>query len=58
MTKACKIVTIALLLSSSVFAQSSVPKGWHMMDKETSGYYGVSADKAYEFLKSKKLKSR
>jgi subtilisin family serine protease len=27
------------------------------MDKETSGYYGISMDKAYNFVKSKHLKS-
>ena len=49
----------ALLISSASFAQKDeVPKGWHMMDKATTGYYGVSADKAYSFLKSKKIKSK
>jgi subtilisin family serine protease len=28
-----------------------------MMDKAASGYYGISMDKAYQFVKSKKLKS-
>ena len=28
------------------------------MDKTTSGYYGLSVDKAYDFVKTKKLKSR
>jgi len=46
------------LFSSLLFAQNSdVPKGWHLMDKENSGYYGISMDKAYEFVKQKKLKS-
>jgi len=41
-------------------AQTSVvvPNGWHMMDKQTDGFSGVSADKAYQFLKSKNLKSK
>src|ERR1051325_1789455 len=42
----------------STFAQTSVkeeaPKGWHLKDKQTSGYYGISLDKAYAFLKDKK----
>src|SRR6266496_5171056 len=42
------------LITLSSFAQQSikndVPKGWHLMSKETSGYYGISLDKAYEFL--------
>ena len=53
--KRTSIVTISGLLSAALYAQE-VPKGWHMLDK-SSGYYGISADKAYDFLKSKKLKS-
>lgn len=54
------IMLIAALATGTLaFAQKDdVPKGWHMMDKETSGYYGVSADKAYNFIKSKNLKSK
>ncbi len=49
---------LALLVSLSAFAQKNdVPKGWHMLDKATSGYYGISVDKAYSFVKSKGLKS-
>ncbi len=40
------------------FSQNSVkeqvPNGWHLMSKQTSGYYGIGLDKAYEFLKGKK----
>lgn len=55
------LISVALLFSfgtlcSTINAQD-IPKGWHMMDKATSGYYGISVDKAYDFLKSKKLKS-
>ncbi|HQW83949.1 MAG TPA: S8 family serine peptidase [Ferruginibacter sp.] len=47
-----------LFLSITAFAQTNaVPNSWHMMDKEADGYYGVSAAKAYQFLKSKNLKS-
>jgi len=53
-----QLLAFSSLLATSLFAQKEeVPKGWHMMDKEKNGYYGISADKAYEFLKSKKLKS-
>ncbi|HTQ27625.1 MAG TPA: hypothetical protein VMI35_05835, partial [Puia sp.] len=37
-------------------AKSELPKGWHLMDKEKDGVYGISLDKAYEFIKSKNLK--
>jgi len=47
-------------LIGSSFAQQSVkdnvPNGWHLMSKDKSGYYGISLDKAYEFLKGRKSK--
>jgi cell wall-associated protease len=38
--------------------KETTPNGWHMMDKEADGYYGVSAAKAYELIKAKNLKSK
>ncbi|RYG02887.1 MAG: peptidase S8 [Chitinophagaceae bacterium] len=35
-----------------------VPKGWHLLDKSSEGYNGISINKAYEFIKSKNLKSK
>jgi subtilisin family serine protease len=37
--------------------RKEVPNGWHLMDKQKSGYYGISLQKAYDFLKAKKIKS-
>ncbi len=50
------------LLPVTMFAQGTsakteLPKGWHLLDKDKDGYYGVSASKAYEFAIGKKLKS-
>lgn len=57
--KRIPLLAIVGLLSSVTFGQSDdVPKGWHMMDKATTGYYGLSVDKAYDFVKSKNLKSK
>ncbi len=42
---------------SSAFAQKEVPKNWHQLDPITSGYNGISLDKAYSLIKTKKLKS-
>lgn len=60
--RSISMLAIGCILSTGLFAQTSVetgvPKGWHLMDKGTSGYYGISVDKAYDFLKSKKLKSK
>ncbi len=33
-------------------------QGWHLLDKEKDGVNGISVDKAYDFLKSKNLKSK
>jgi subtilisin family serine protease len=44
------------LASVPAMAQTAIPKSWHMLD-QSSGHYGVSADKAYKFIKEKKLKS-
>ncbi|MBL7703539.1 MAG: S8 family serine peptidase [Ferruginibacter sp.] len=58
MTKFFKILFALVLTGISVSAQTStVPNSWHMMDKQEDGYSGVSANKAYAFLKSKNLKS-
>lgn len=61
MTKISIILSAGLLLSAVCFAQNStieVPKNWHQLDKDSTGYYGISLNKAYNFIKSKKLKSR
>lgn len=49
----------ALVWQSSVsYAQGNsvkeLPKGWHLLDKEKDGFYGISMEKAYEFVKGKK----
>ena len=56
--KRTSLFAICALASFALLAQTDVPKGWHMMDKATSGYYGLSVDKAYNFVKAKKIKSK
>src|SRR3954471_3562854 len=49
------IAVTAVGLSS--YGQTSVkpvPNGWHLKDRQTSGYYGISLDKAYDLVKGKK----
>ncbi|HMP93156.1 MAG TPA: S8 family peptidase, partial [Phnomibacter sp.] len=36
---------------------ATTPKGWHLMDKETDGFQGISLEKAYKFLKGKKARN-
>lgn len=54
-----KLHTVLVFLSISFFTfsqpiQKEVPKNWHQLDKGETGFYGVSLDKAYQFLKTKK----
>ena len=62
MNKILSIAAVSLMMSTASFAQTSVkketPKNWHQLDQKESGYYGISLDKAYSFLKNKKVKSK
>jgi subtilisin family serine protease len=48
----------AAAISFASIAQTSslktVPNGWHLKDQKTSGFYGISLDKAYDYVKGKK----
>ena len=60
MNKITTIAFAALLFGGSAYAQNSkdeVPKNWHQLDPATTGYNGISLQKAYDLVKSKKLKS-
>lgn len=52
------VLALAVIgISIFSFAQSSVkavPHGWHLKDQATTGFYGISLDKAYDFVKGKK----
>ncbi len=55
------LFSVAILLSATAIAQKAtneIPKNWYQLDKPTTGYYGISLDKAYAFVKTKKLKSK
>ncbi|RYY69573.1 MAG: peptidase S8, partial [Chitinophagaceae bacterium] len=64
MQKYSKLVVAALLLSGSAFAQGNsvkkdeIPKNWHLLDKATTGFPGISLDKAYDFVKANNVKSK
>ena len=51
-------LVLCLLTGQGIMAQGTqkkeTPKGWHLMDKDKDGYYGISLQKAYEFVKGKK----
>jgi cell wall-associated protease len=52
------LAVIPALLVQITFAQTSVKedafKGWHLKNKEKDGFYGISLEQAYQFLKDKK----
>jgi subtilisin family serine protease len=58
------LLLVGILFSANVFSQTAaktkaeLPKGWHLQDKANDGYQGISLNKAYEFIKSKNLKSK
>src|SRR5690606_10663431 len=59
MNKFAKLLGVLLLFAQLAVAQDKekMPKNWHLLDPATSGYNGISLDKAYNLLKTKKLKS-
>ncbi len=53
------LLAISAWFSVTLLAQKEeVPKECHLLNKASSGYYGISIDKAYDFVKAKKLKSK
>jgi len=61
MNKITTIVIAALFLGATAFAQNSkneVPKNWYQLDPATTGYNGISLQKAYDLVKTKKLKAK
>src|SRR5437867_1385485 len=61
MKKYSILLSSILLISISALAQKvkdEIPKDWYQLDKETTGYYRISLDKAYDFMKAKTLKSK
>ena len=61
MNKITTIAFAAMLLGATAFAQKSkdeVPKNWYQLDPATTGYNGISLQKAYDLVKTKKLKSK
>ncbi len=60
----CPVILISLSLTSQyssaqgTSAKTDLPKGWHLMDKQQDGFQGISLNKAYEFIRENKLKSK
>jgi len=60
MNRLVKWLFISLVFSIQAFGQDGqnevkpTPNDWHLLDRATTGYYGISLDKAYDLLKGKK----
>src|SRR6478609_4537396 len=53
-------ILLGTLLSFNTYAQTAtapLPKNWHTMDLKADGYYGISLNDAYQFVKDKKSKT-
>ena len=51
-------VNIAIAQNSKFESTETIPKNWHLLDPATTGYNGISLEKAYSLIKSKNLKSK
>src|SRR5918993_475302 len=61
MKKISLLLGVALFSAATMSAQSAksvLPKNWHLQDREKTEIYGISLNKAYEFVDQKKLKSK
>ena len=64
MQKTFLLLIAGAFIANSSFSQSTensdkkAPNGWHQLDKTETGFNGISLNKAYDFLKSKNLKSK
>jgi len=61
MKKLFLYLAVVLFSGATAFSQNAtsvLPKNWYLQDKEATGIYGISLDKAYGFVKAKKIKSK
>lgn len=52
-----KFLLINFLLFTLLANAQDAPHGWHLLDYKTDAFYGISLNKAYQFLQDKKIKS-
>ena len=60
MNKTFKLFLLTFFLFNVAFAQddTKAPNNWYHLDKTDDNYNGISLNKAYDFIKAKKLKSK
>jgi subtilisin family serine protease len=49
-------ILMGFSINNTIYAQLGIPKGWHLMDSTQDSFYGISLNKAYQFLLSKNKK--
>ena len=54
---AFSVMAISIGSVAQTSSLKTVPNGWHLKDQKSSGFYGISLDKAYEFVKGQKGKT-
>jgi cell wall-associated protease len=54
---AISITVISIASGAQTSSLKTVPNGWHLKDQKSNGFYGISMDKAYDFVKNKKSKT-
>jgi len=52
------VISTSLLAQSAEGSEKKAPNSWHLLDKTSTGFNGISLDKAYAFLKEKNIKSK
>lgn len=55
------LITLVVLIGTNSYSQNSkseYAKNWHIQNQDSTGVYGISLDKAYSFINSKKIKSK
>ena len=50
------LMSLGFIAFSQNSVKGDVPNGWHLKDQQSTGFYGISLDKAYDFLKGRKSK--
>ncbi|MCW3074017.1 MAG: family serine peptidase [Flaviaesturariibacter sp.] len=56
LNKSPLLLLAAVGISLASVAQRGTPNGWHLKDRAKDSLYGISLDKAYEFVKGNKSK--
>src|SRR3984893_18232923 len=59
---AFRVIILMAFIPFVTFAQGNsekivAPHNWHELDRTQTGYYGISLDNAYQFLKNRKSKT-